>query len=61
MALFAEAGKVTFDRRDLDLTDLEAGYGMGFRFHSSDAVSLRVDLAFSREGFIPLLRYDHVF
>ena len=61
MALFAEAGKVTLDRRDLDLHDLEAGYGMGFRFHSSDAVSLRLDLAFSREGFIPLLRYDHVF
>ncbi len=61
MALFAEAGKVTFDRRDLDFEDLEAGYGMGFRFHRSDAVSVRIDLAFSREGFIPFLRYDHVF
>ncbi len=61
MALFAEAGKVTFDRRNLDLHDLEAGYGMGFRFHNSRAVSFRVDLAFSREGFIPFFRYSHVF
>ena len=61
MALFGEAGKVVFDRSDLDLSDLEAAYGLGFRFHSTDALALRLDLAFSREGFIPLLRYSHVF
>ena len=61
VALFGDAGKVTFDHRDLDLTDLEVGYGIGFRFHSTDALAVRFDLAFSREGFIPLLRYSHVF
>ena len=61
MALFADAGKVVFDRSDLDLSDLEASYGLGFRFHRSDSLALRLDLAFSREGFIPFLRYSHVF
>jgi len=61
MALFVDAGKVAAERSDLDFDNLEASYGLGFRFHSTDAVSLRFDLAFSREGFIPLLRYTHVF
>ncbi len=61
MALFVDAGKVVADRDDLDLEDLEVGYGIGFRLHSFEAVSLRVDLANSREGFIPLFRYQHVF
>ena len=61
MALFMDAGKVTFDHADLHFKDLEASYGFGLRFHSSDALVLRVDLAFSREGFIPLFRFRHVF
>ena len=61
VALFGDAGKVTFDHRDLDLRDLEASYGIGFRFHSINALAVRFDLAFSREGFIPFLRYSHVF
>lgn len=61
MALFADVGKVAAERRDLDFHNLEASYGLGFRFHSTEAVSFRFDLAFSREGFIPLLRYTHVF
>ena len=61
MALFMDAGKVTFDHADLHFKDLEASYGFGMRFHSSDALVLRVDLAFSREGFIPLFRFRHVF
>jgi hypothetical protein len=61
LTLFVDAGKVTFDHADLHFKDLEASYGIGFRFHSSEALLLRVDLAFSREGFIPLFRYRHVF
>ncbi len=60
MALFVDVGRVAFDRSDL-LEDLEASYGIGFRFHNTEAVVFRLDLAFSREGFIPLLRYTHVF
>jgi len=36
-------------------------YGVGFRVHSNDAFVARLDLAVSREGFIPLLRFEHVF
>lgn len=61
MALFAEVGKVAAERKDLDFHNLEASYGVGFRFHSTKATSFRLDLAFTREGFIPLLRYTHVF
>ena len=61
MALFVDAGKVTARRQDLDFEDLEVGYGIGFRFHSHDAVSFRLDLARSKEGFFPLFRYIHVF
>lgn len=61
MALFVDAGKVAARRSDIDFHNLEVSYGLGFRFHSVKAVSLRLDLAFSREGFIPLLRYSHVF
>jgi outer membrane protein assembly factor BamA len=60
-ALFVDAGKVASDRRDLSFRDLEVSYGLGFRVHSNSAFVARLDLAFSREGFIPLLRFEHVF
>ena len=40
---------------------MEVSYGVGFRFHSNSALVGRFDLAFSREGFVPLLRFEHVF
>ena len=61
MTLFVDAGKVTFDHADLNFRDLETSYGIGLRFYSPEALLLRLDLAFSREGFIPLFRYIHVF
>jgi hypothetical protein len=60
-ALFVDAGTVAHARRDLSLGDMEASYGLGLRFHSNRAFVARLDLAFSREGFVPLLRFDHVF
>jgi hypothetical protein len=60
-AFFVDAGKVTAERRDLNLRDLDVSYGVGFRFHSNSAFVARLDLAFSREGFIPLLRFEHAF
>jgi hypothetical protein len=61
MALFVDTGKVAHDRSDLDLNNLETTYGLGFRFHSNSAFVGRLDLAFSPEGFIPLLRFVYVF
>ena len=60
-ALFADAGKVAADPQDLTLQDLDVSYGIGFRVHSNRAFVTRLDLARSREGFIPLLRFEHVF
>ena len=60
-ALFVDAGTVATSRRDLSLRQMEVAYGIGFRFHSNSAVTTRLDLAFSREGFVPLLRFEHVF
>ena len=60
-AVFVDAGKVTAHKGDLNLRDLDASYGVGLRLHSNSAFVARLDLAFSREGFIPLLRFEHVF
>jgi len=60
-ALFVDAGTVTPRRHDLSLRDLDVSYGAGFRVHSNRAFTARFDLAFSREGFMPLLRFELVF
>jgi outer membrane protein assembly factor BamA len=60
-AVFVDVGTVAFDRCDLSLRDMDVSYGVGFRLHSNRAFVSRLDLAFSREGFIPLLRFEHVF
>ena len=60
-AVFVDAGKVAARRGDLNLRDLATSYGVGLRVHSNSAFVARLDLAFSREGFIPLLRFEHVF
>ena len=60
-ALFVDAGQVVAERRDFKLRDLDVSYGVGFRVHSNSAFVARLDLAFSREGFLPLLRFEHAF
>ena len=60
-ALFVDAGQVASQRRDFHFRDFDVSYGVGFRFHSNSAFVGRLDLAFSREGFIPLLRFEHAF
>jgi len=60
-AVFVDAGTVAAERRDLSLRNLDVSYGVGVRVHSNSAFVARLDLAFSREGFIPLLRFEHVF
>jgi hypothetical protein len=59
--LFVDAGQVASRRRDFRFSDFDVSYGVGFRVHSNSAFVARLDLAFSREGFIPLLRFEHAF
>jgi hypothetical protein len=59
--VFVDAGQVVARRQDFRLNDFDLSYGVGFRIHSNSAFVARLDLAFSREGFIPLLRFEHAF
>ncbi|HYP07283.1 MAG TPA: BamA/TamA family outer membrane protein [Bryobacteraceae bacterium] len=61
MAMFADAGKVTDRRRDINLRDLESSVGFGFRFNVRNNVFLRVDTAFSHEGFQVWFKFNNVF
>jgi hypothetical protein len=60
-AVFVDAGQVSARRQDFNFRDFDVSYGVGFRLHSNTAFVARLDLAFSREGFIPLLRFEHAF
>ena len=60
-ALFVDAGTVARTREQLSIGNMEASYGFGLRFHNNSALVGRLDFTFSREGFIPILRFDHVF
>lgn len=60
-ALFVDAGTVAPKWQSLRLNDMDVTYGFGFRVHSNSAFAARLDFAFSKEGFIPLLRFEHVF
>jgi hypothetical protein len=61
MAVFVDGGKVAARRSDIDLSGWDGSYGLGLRLHSKKAFTFRLDLAFSREGFIPLFRAEHIF
>ena len=61
VAVFGDAGKVVARRSDINLKNLEGTYGIGFRLHSKKAFAFRLDVAHSREGFIPIFTAKHVF
>ena len=50
MAIFVDTGKVTAERRDLDLDGLKTTYGIGIRFHGPTFTPLRADLARGDDG-----------
>ncbi len=60
-AVFADAGKVFDDKRDLDFTDLESDVGFGLRFNVRNATFLRLDFGFSHEGFMVWVKFNDVF
>ena len=60
-AVFVDAGQV-FDRLDgFTMDRFEYAYGFGLRLHGNDKFLARLDLAFSREGFVPLLGFKYGF
>jgi outer membrane protein assembly factor BamA len=61
MAVFGDAGKVFHSKRDWNLNDLEAAYGIGMRFNARNTVFMRIDAGFSHEGFQVWLKFNNVF
>ena len=61
MAIFADAGKVTARRGQINFKDLESSVGFGFRFNVRNNVFMRVETAFHHEGIQIVLRFNPVF
>jgi hypothetical protein len=61
MAVFADAGKVFPQHTAWTLKDLESSFCFGFRFHAQHSVFLRVDTAFSHEGFQVWIKLSDIF
>jgi len=61
MALFVDGGQVFDSWRQINLNDLHADAGFGFRFNVRNDVFLRLDTGFSREGFQIWLRFGNLF
>ncbi len=61
MALFADAGKVFPRRSEWNFHRLEAAGGVGWRFHVSNNVFLRIDIGFSHEGGQVWVKFGDIF
>jgi outer membrane protein assembly factor BamA len=61
MALFGDAGKVYQRKSQLNLKQLETNVGFGFRFNARNSVFMRVDVAFSHEGYQVSVKFNDLF
>ena len=61
MAVFGDAGKVFARKSELNLTNLETSAGFGFRFNARNNVFMRLDVAFSHEGFQVAMKFNNLF
>jgi hemolysin activation/secretion protein len=61
LVIFADAGKVVPRKGQLDLSRLEASWGIGARTRVRGAVIMRTDVAVSREGFQLIWTFSDVF
>lgn len=61
MAIFADAGKVYDRKSEFSLKNLESNVGFGFRFNERNRTFLRLDVAFSHEGFQVWVKFNNVF
>jgi outer membrane protein assembly factor BamA len=61
MALFADGGKVFPRRGELNFANLQGDGGFGIRFNVKGQPFLRLDLAFSHEGFQIWVKFNEIF
>ncbi len=59
--LFVDAGQVAAHRSGLALNNFDISYGIGFRLDGNERFIARLDLARSREGFLPILGFKYGF
>jgi len=60
-AVFADAGKVFPRRGMLNFKNLESSAGVGLRFNARNATFMRLDVAFSPEGFQLWIKFNDIF
>ena len=58
---FIDAGQVMHNVSDIEWRSFATAYGIGFRLHSNSAFLAKLDLAYGREGFRPLLGFSYGF
>jgi hypothetical protein len=61
MAVFFDAGKVAPKYSQINFHDLEASVGFGFRFNVKNATFIRIDTAFSHEGYTVWFKFANPF
>ncbi|MEO8593542.1 MAG: BamA/TamA family outer membrane protein [Candidatus Solibacter sp.] len=61
MALFGDAGQVFNHKSELRIANMQSDIGFGFRFNQRNKTFLRLDVAFSHEGFQVWLKFNNVF
>jgi hypothetical protein len=61
MAVFGDAGQVFTRKSDFSFRNLESDLGFGFRFNQRNKTFLRLDVAFSHEGFEVWVKFSNVF
>ena len=60
-AVFVDAGQVAHTIGDFRMRSFATNYGIGLRLHSNSKFLARLDLAYGREGFRPLLGFNYGF
>ncbi|MCZ2154503.1 MAG: BamA/TamA family outer membrane protein [Bryobacterales bacterium] len=61
MAIFTDAGKVMERHRDFNFRHLESDVGFGLRFNARNNTFMRLDVAFSHEGYRVWLAFGDAF
>jgi hypothetical protein len=60
-AFFIDAGQVAPARSAFTIREFDVTYGFGFRLHGNENFLARLDLAYGREGFHPIVEFKYGF
>jgi hypothetical protein len=60
-AFFVDAAQVAATHSDFTVREFDVTYGFGLRLHGNDNLLARLDFAYGREGFHPILGFKYGF